>query len=94
MSRMGMFVMILGEFDVFREPGLDHERGFWKFQSRNVSIVLNDDEAEEVAKKLRERAKHKKMKQCVAVKFSSVSISLMKRDALKLADMLERRLEP
>lgn len=88
MSRMSMFVVIRGKFDVFREPGLDHERGFWKLQSRDVSILLNDGEAEEVAKKLRERAKDTK-KKCVEVSFSDVSISLMKRDALKLADMLE-----
>lgn len=94
MTCMGMFIQILGKFDVFREPGLDHERGFWKFQFRDGSIVLNDDEAEELAKKLRERIKHKKKGQCVAVSFSCVSISLMKCDALKLADMLERRLEP
>lgn len=89
MSRMNIFVLIPGEFDVFREPGLDHERGFWKLQSRNVSIVLDDDEAEEVAKKLRKRAKDRPKGQCVGVSFSGVGISLMKRDALKLANMLE-----
>lgn len=91
MIRMSMFVVIHGEFDIFREPGLDHERGFWKLQSRDVSVVLNDGEAEEVAKKLRKRAKDRTKEQCVAVCFSGVSISLMKRDALKLADMLEEK---
>ena len=89
MSRMAMFVQILGEFDVFREPGLDHERGFWKLQFRDASIVLNDDEAEEVAKKLRKRAEGKTKGQCVGATVSGVIISLKKRDALKLADMLE-----
>lgn len=89
MSRMSMAVLILGEFDVFREPGLDHERGFWKLQSRNVSIVLNDGEAEEMAKKLRKRAKERTKGECVGANFSGVNISLKKRDALKLADMLE-----
>lgn len=89
MSRMKMFVQILDEFDVFREPGLDHERGFWNLQSRDISFVLNDDEAEEVAKKLRNRAKDKTKGQCVSTTFSGVIISLKKRDALKLADMLE-----
>lgn len=91
MSRMSMLVLILGEFDVFREPGLDHERGFWKLQSRDVSIVLNDGEAEEMAKKLRKRAKERTKEECVGVSFSGVNISLKKRDALKLADMLEEK---
>ena len=89
MTRMGIFVLILGEFDVFREPGLDHERGFWKLQSRNVSIVLGDGEAEELAKKLRKRAKERTKDKYVGVRFSGISLSFMKRDALKLADMLE-----
>lgn len=74
---MSMFVMIHSNFDVFREPGLDHERGFWKLQSRDVSIVLDDDEAEEVAKKLRKRAKDRTKEQCVSVSFSGVGISLV-----------------
>lgn len=88
MSHMNMFVLIVDDFDVFREPGLDHERGFWKLQSRDVSIVLNDDEAEKLAKKLREISKDR-TKKLIAVSISGVNISLTRRDALELADMLE-----
>ena len=91
MTRFSMIVFGMGIFEVYREPGLDHERGFWKIASKDVTITLNDDEAEELARRIRKNAKKKKKGQpCGAsLDYGAVSISLTKEASLELADILE-----
>lgn len=85
MTEFSTAIIMIGKVEVCHEDGPDHG---WRIRMDAGNLMLSDSEAEELAEGLRAGVKRSKEKFCSA-RIGDMSLSFHKRDAKKLADMIE-----